>query len=230
MTFSLLARDPDTGKLGGIAATGNLCVGGWVLAGNWRAGMVASQGQAPSTIWRETVLELMASDVGAEEAVARTVAPDQGREFRQLAALDRNGQTGVFTGSENGSFRGHVQGRYCIASGNILAGSVVLEEMVRAFESANLPFEERLLQALIAGERSGGDERGVLSAAMLVLSSDEPPLSLRVDHHETPVTALGALLLKTREPGYLAWLATVPTQEEPQKHAIIEREAKTGTS
>ena len=60
MTFSLLARDPATGAIGGAAATGSLCVGGWVLRGSLAGGMSASQGKAPSTFWGEDVLAMMA--------------------------------------------------------------------------------------------------------------------------------------------------------------------------
>lgn len=229
MTFSLLARDPDTGILGGIAATGNLCVGGWVLAGNSHAGMVASQGQAPSTIWREAAVAHMISGETASVAVNKAIAADEGREYRQLAALDRNGGFGIFTGTRNGNYKGHICGQDCIASGNILAGHSVLEEMVSTFENSGQPFEERLLEALVAGERSGGDERGIFSAALLSLCSDMPPLSLRVDYHDRPVAALADLLARTREPGYAAWLDTVPTEDEPQKFLLAEQKAKTGT-
>ncbi len=230
MTFSLLARDPKTKKLGGVAATGNLCVGGWVLAGTAKVGVVASQGQAPSTLWREQVLARMASGTGATDAVAAVVTRDEGREHRQLAALDANGHTGAFTGVANGAFRGHLTGTDCVASGNILTGGAVLEAMVRAFESAGQPFEDRLLDALIAGQQAGGDERGVLSAAMLVVSGRLAPLSLRIDHHQNPVLALGGLLEKTREPGYQAWLQTVPTENEPQRFSVTEPVSKTGAA
>lgn len=229
MTFSLLARDPNSGKLGGIAATGNLCVGGWVLAGNSHAGMVASQGQAPSTIWRETVLALMSQGVGASQAVDKTVKDDNGREYRQLTAMDRTGETGAFTGISNGNYKGYICGQDCIASGNILTGRSVLEEMVGVFENSRQPFEERMLDALIAGERSGGDERGISSAALLSFCSDMPPLSLRVDYHDSPIAALSALLVRAREPGYAAWLCTVPTDDEPQKFPRPAPKAKTGT-
>jgi len=229
MTFSLLAHDPKTGKLGGVAATGNLCVGGWVLSGRSQAGMVASQGQTPSTMWREDILMLMASGSSAEEAVAKTVAPDEGREHRQLTAIDTLGRMGTFTGDQNSDFKGHFCGTNCIASGNILAGCQVLEAMVSTFENSHLSFEERMLDALIAGERNGGDDRGVMSAALLSFCSDVPPLSLRVDYHDRPVTALADLLARTREPGYVAWLETVPTEDEPQKISPREQKAKTGT-
>ncbi|WP_289033188.1 DUF1028 domain-containing protein [uncultured Roseibium sp.] len=217
MTFSLLARDPKTGALGGVAATGNLCVGGWVLAGVAGIGVAAAQGQAPSTLWRERVLERMKSSVGAADAVAFVVSNDAGREHRQLTAFDADGNAGAFTGDSNGDYKGHLIGRDCIASGNLLMGATVLDQMVQVFDRLDLSFEDRLLAALVAGQAAGGDERGVLSAALLVVSDNTAPLTLRIDHHEAPIDALRELLNKTREPTYQEWLNIVPTKAEPHK-------------
>ena len=101
MTFSILVRDPETGAMGGAAATGNLCVGGWVLRGDVRAGLSASQGKTPSTLWGEDVLDEMRKGLSAENAVANVVSADHGRETRQLLALDHGGRTAAFTGDEN---------------------------------------------------------------------------------------------------------------------------------
>lgn len=228
MTFSLLARDPKTGALGGVAATGNLCVGGWVLAGTAGVGVSAAQGQAPSTLWREQVQVRMKSGVGAAQAVAAVVDDDPGREHRQLTAFDASGVPGAFTGSANGDFKGHLVGDGCVASGNILKGAAVLDEMVRVFELPSLSFENRLLAALVAGQRAGGDERGILSAALLVVAENSAPLTLRIDHHEAPIEALEELLNKTREPDYREWLETVPTKDEPHKFSARGQASKSG--
>jgi uncharacterized Ntn-hydrolase superfamily protein len=87
MTFSILARDPDTGTFGGAAATGNLCVGAWVLRGDVRAGPTASQGLYPSPLWGPQVLELMPADYDAAEALQQVVRRDAGREVRQLSTV-----------------------------------------------------------------------------------------------------------------------------------------------
>lgn len=216
MTFSLLARDSETGKLGGVAATGNLCVGGWVLRGSPTAGLSASQGQCPSTLWGENVIQLMEQGRDPAAAVAKTVNADAGRECRQLAALDIHGNTATFTGADNGDFKGHATGEQCVASGNLLAGGKVLDAMIAAFFDKAGVFEDRLLAALAAGEKAGGDERGVQSTAMLVISTDMPPLSLRIDSHEAPISALGHLLQQTRTAAYREWLETVPTLDNPE--------------
>ena len=85
MTISILAVDEKTGRIGGIAATGSLCVGGWVLRGHPESGMSASQGTAPSTLWGEDVLTAMRTGMSAVDAVAAVTSPDPGRAHRQLA-------------------------------------------------------------------------------------------------------------------------------------------------
>lgn len=218
MTFSLLARDSASGKLGGVAATGNLCVGGWVLRGSATAGLSASQGQCPSTLWGENAIQLMEQGRDPAAAVAKTINRDAGREHRQLTALDIHGNTATFTGTGNGDYKGHATGEQCVACGNLLAGGQVLDAMIAAFSDETGSFEDRLLAALLAGEKAGGDERGVQSAAMLVISTDMPPLSLRIDSHEAPISALGILLQQTRTAAYREWLQTVPTLENPENH------------
>lgn len=230
MTFSLLARDPETGAFGGVAATGNLCVGGWVLAGAPAIGVAAAQGQAPSTLWRERVLERMMSGDDAAVAVALVVGNDAGREHRQLTAIDGSGIPGAFTGNANGDYKGHLAGDQCVASGNILKSAAVLDEMVHVFERSDLSFEDRLLAALFAGQGAGGDERGILSASLLVLSDNIPPLTLRIDHHQAPIEALGELLNKTRDPAYQEWLATVPTKNEPQRFSAEGAVSESGAA
>lgn len=217
MTFSLLAYDADSQSWGGVAATGNLCVGGWVLRGRVGAGISASQGYAPSTMWGENVLTLMEQGLSATDTVARVVQADPGREWRQLSALDTAGRAGAFSGHCNLDFKGHFIRDGLVASGNILADQNVLEAMVEAMDHATTCFEERLLAALEAGRQAGGDERGVQSAAMLVIRKSSPPLDLRIDWHEQPISALGRLLAETRRADYRAWLDVVPTVADPER-------------
>ncbi len=226
MTFSLLAYDPDSKSWGGVAATGNLCVGGWVLRGRAGTGLSASQGHAPSTMWGEDVLNLMDQELSATEGVNRLVQADPGREWRQLSALDKNGDADAFSGASNADFKGHIVRDGLVASGNILAGREVLEAMLEAMESTGKPFEDRLLAALEAGSQAGGDERGVQSAAMLVVSENSPTLDLRIDWHETPISALGQLLAQTRGSDYRDWLDVVPTASDPFRTPESKNSAK----
>lgn len=217
MTFSLLARDPGTGALGGAATTGSLCVGGWVLRGDSRWGLSASQGAAPSTMWGEEAIAQMGQGRAAEAAVAAVTGPDGGRDFRQLSALDAAGGTAAFTGGKNNPWRGAICRDGLVVAGNLLTGPEVLEAVLDGFAAATGPFPDRLIAALAAGKAAGGDKRGLQSAALLVLSDDAPPLTLRIDWADQPIAALTQLLERTREQSYADWLPGVPTRNNPER-------------
>lgn len=218
MTFSILARDPETGAIGGAAATGSLCVGGWVLRGGLDAGMSASQGAAPSTFWGEDVLAAMRRGATAEQAVGRVTSADKGREFRQLAALDASGGTGAFTGTSNDPERGSRGFAGGIVSGNMLASAEVLDAMVAGFTSSNEAFDRRLIASLRAANRMGGDYRGLLSAALLVFHPDRPTLTLRIDHHPgDPIGALADLHQRATTGDYARWTEQVPTPNDRER-------------
>lgn len=219
MTLSLLARDPESGAIGGVAATGNLCVGGWVLRGDPRGGITASQGRTPSVLWGEDALGSLVAGHAPEDTVARLVSADGGQGHRQLALLDRSGNLAVHHGQDNHPFTGHRAGTGWICAGNWLTGPEVIDAAGTAFESTGGSFPERLLTALEAGVAAGSDRRGTLSAAMLVVAVDRPPLTLRIDHDEDPVTALSALHRMTLTPAYQGWLDTVPTRNDPERTA-----------
>lgn len=217
MTFSILAQDLCSGAFGGAAATGSLCVGGWVLRGDSRVGLSASQGAAPSTMWGEDVLARMMSGAGASDAVAAVTGTDNGRDWRQLSALDRAGRTACHTGSQNGDWKGALTAPGLVVSGNLLAGPHVLEALRDAYLDASGPLAARLLAALKAAEAAGGDTRGLQSAALLVVADDAPPLSLRIDWARDPVAALRDLHARSQSGAYAAWLPTVPTRHDPER-------------
>jgi len=218
MTFSILARDAETGAIGGAAATGSLCVGGWVLRGDPRVGMSASQGASPSTFWGDDVLELMRNSVTPEQAIHQIVSSDNGREYRQLAALDLRGNAAAFTGAENQDLKGSLVFSGGIASGNMLGGEGVLPAMVEGFTVSDQVFERRLLRALTAAREAGGDFRGLLSAAMLVLHPDRPPMSLRIDHHpDDPIGALEEIFDHATTGDYADWARQVPVLTDKER-------------
>jgi len=221
MTFSILARDPETGALGGAAATGSLCVGGWVLRGDIGAGMSASQGSVPSTFWGEDVLLQMKAGQVANQAVELVTSRDDGREHRQLAALDLNGNGAAFTGDMNEQAKGSVLFPHGIVCGNMLGGNAVLPAMVKGFSDSDSPFAERLMAGLSAACNAGGDYRGLLSAALLVLHPDQPPLTLRVDYNEDdPISALQQLHHKATNGDYAQWVRQVPVATDKERTIV----------
>ena len=215
MTFSILVRDPETGFLGAAAATGNLCVGGWVLRGDARVGLSASQGHMPSTLWGEDVLVAMGRGLKAESAVAEVVNADSERGKRQLLALDRDSDGAIFSGDANLPVVSEIIASNCVVAGNMLANHSVINACQFGFASSHGPLESRLLNALKQAADSGGDVRGLESAAILVVSDVAPPVNLRVDYSKTPLTDLSLLIQQAKGEKYTLWRSTLPTRKNP---------------
>jgi uncharacterized Ntn-hydrolase superfamily protein len=217
MTISILAFDEKAGSYGGAAATGSLCVGGWVLRGDPESGLSASQGSLPSTLWGCEVLRRMKEGASASAAVPDVTGRDAGRDQRQLSALDPAGGTGGFTGGESIPAAGVRQARHVIVAGNMLTSEDVLDAALKGFLEAKGDLDQRLLQALGAAAAAGGDSRGFLSAALLVVSRDKAPLTLRIDHAEDPLADLRALHGRATTGAYARWSALVPTLDDPER-------------
>ncbi|MBF9036136.1 DUF1028 domain-containing protein [Rhodobacterales bacterium HKCCE2091] len=219
MTISILARDEKTGALGGAAATGSLCVGGWVLRGDPESGLSASQGTAPSTLWGTGVLERMRGGMSAADAVAAVTAPDGGRAHRQLSALDPAGGTGHFTGAESVPEAAAAVAPGIVSVGNMLSDPGVPQAAIDGFAAAAaLPFAERLLAALDAAAAvAGGDARGLKSAALLVVSRRAAPLTLRIDFSDRPLAALADLYRASQAEPYRGWCDVVPVLDDPYR-------------
>ncbi|NND19531.1 MAG: DUF1028 domain-containing protein [Silicimonas sp.] len=217
MTISILAFDRKTGTYGGAATTGSLCVGGWVLRGDAESGLSASQGSLPSTMWGADVLALMRGGDSAEPAVRQVVDADAGRAERQLSALDPAGGTGAFTGENSIPTAGVRAANHVIVAGNLLSSERVLDACLDGFESADGALDARLMAALGAAARAGGDSRGLLSAALLVVGLDRPPLSLRVDYAKAPLDALAELHSRATGGDYARWTRHVPTLQDPER-------------
>ena len=215
MTISILAYDRSAGAYGGAAATGSLCVGGWVLRGDPESGMSASQGSLPSTLWGQAVLDAMRAGQDAAKAVETVTAADAGRMHRQLAALDPSGGVAHFTGAESLPAAAGRSAPGVVVAGNMLAGEAVLDACLDGFLTAPGAFSARLLAALEAAEAAGGDVRGFLSAALLVVSRRHAPLTLRIDHATRPLRALRDLHARATTGDYASWAALAPSLDAP---------------
>lgn len=215
MTFSLLARDPKTGALGGASATGNLCVGGWVLRGKAGVGISASQGHFPSFLWGEDVLAEMAAGVEPKAAMQNIVTSDQGRTFRQLLALNQRGESAAYSGDANVPAVSELVRPGLCAGGNMLSNAGVVQAMVGGYEAFQGNFLRRLLAGLEAGALNGGDARGLMSAAILIVSENHPPIDLRVDLSDDPLKALSELVNSIEKAEYQQWMRSLPTIATP---------------
>jgi uncharacterized Ntn-hydrolase superfamily protein len=164
-------------------------------------GAIATQAYANPRYGPEG-LRLLRDGLGAEEVVARLVEADDGREHRQVGVVDAVGGSASYTGSECLDWAGGVRGDGYAVQGNILVGPEVVEAMEAAWvDGVGTRFPDRLLAALVAGDRAGGDRRGRQSAALLVASKsgaytpgDDVAYDLRVDDHADPCAELSRLL------------------------------------
>ena len=218
MTFSILAYDPLTESYGGASATGNICVGGWVLRGDPLSGVSASQGSEPSTLWGEHILRLTGDGLDAKTAIKNTIKKDKGKQRRQLSVIDKKGNGSVFSGNENSSIIDELVSKNLVLSGNILSNKNVLNSMKeRYLENQDKSLLYRLYFALQGGNKAGGDKRGIFSASILIVSRKSPPISLRVDYSTNPLKKLKELISKSNTKDYTNWLNSLPVVSDPYK-------------
>jgi uncharacterized Ntn-hydrolase superfamily protein len=136
-------------------------------------------------------LNLLAQGLSAAEVLDRLLRADADRENRQLSIVDARGNVAAFTGHEAQPWKGHREGQGYVVAGNLLVSEGTILAMAEAFEGAQGVLGERLLVALEAGQAAGGDRRGKVSAALLVVRDQEHPyIDLRVDEHAEPVAEL----------------------------------------
>ncbi|HEX5938964.1 MAG TPA: DUF1028 domain-containing protein [Dehalococcoidia bacterium] len=200
MTFSIAARDPETGDFGVAVQSKFPAVGSavpWVRADS---GAIATQAWA-NLSYGPDGLALLAQGESADDVVGKLTSADEGRDHRQLGIVDHNGNASAYTGSACMDWAGHVVGDGFTCQGNILAGESVVNAMAEAYRSAPGKFPERLLAALHAGQREGGDKRGQQSAALYVAREKgsygnwlDRYIDLRVDDHEAPIDEITRLL------------------------------------
>jgi uncharacterized Ntn-hydrolase superfamily protein len=199
MTWSIIARDHATGAFGVAVATRFFAVGSYCPHAS-SAGALATQALI-NPLYGPRGLRLLAEGIGAPHIVAALVEADAGRDQRQLHVIDRNGRVAAYTGAGCVEWCGHKIGAGHSVAGNMLAGPKVIEETAAAYAAhAALPFAQRLIKALMAGEAAGGDKRGKQSAALLIYSTEEyPDLDIRVDDHADPLPELARLERVSRE-------------------------------
>ena len=199
-TFSIVARDPDTGELGVAVQSRVLGVGAIVPFARAGVGAVATQASANTTYGPEA-LKLLADGKSAADTLKALTDADPQRAIRQAGIIGAKGEPATFTGGECLAYAGGRTGPNYAVQGNILAGQPVVDGMATAFENAKGTLAERMLAALDAGQAAGGDKRGMQSAALLVVhdgwgygGQNDRYLDLRVDDHAEPIKELRRLL------------------------------------
>ena len=199
-TFSIVARDPNTGELGIAVASRFFAVGSVVPWAKADVGAVATQSFANTTFgWRG--LELLEKGLTPDETVEILVRGDDDPERRQFGIVAADGKSATYTGKDCLAWAGGRNGPNYAIQGNILAGQAVVDAMEDVFLQTEGTLAERLYAALLAGEEKGGDARGKQSAAMLVVKKaagyggyTDRAIDIRVDDHPEPFQELGRLL------------------------------------
>lgn len=200
MTFSLVARDPVSGRLGVAVASCALAVGRavpWARAG---VGAIATQATTHRG-YGSRGLALLADGLPPDAVLARLREEDPDPSQRQVGMVDARGRIAVWTGRGCLSACGHLTGDGYAAQGNMLTSRSVVPSLVEGYLEADGDFSERLLAGLSAAQEAGGDLRGRQSAALLVVGPDSRAeawegvlVDLRVDDAKDPVGELARLL------------------------------------
>ncbi len=215
MTWSIIAHDPLTGQIGIAVATRFFAVGALVPHVVPRIGGLATQALV-NPYYGVDGVKLLREGKAPQDIIATLIAADDGRESRQLHVMDASGRVASHTGSECIDWCGHLEGDGFSIAGNMLVGAQVLDDTAKAY-SANqkLPFPQRLIAAMKAGEAAGGDMRGKQSAALLIHGEEEwPNLDLRVDDHADPLAELERLEAVSRE-RWVHFRKFMPTRKNP---------------
>ena len=220
MTWSIIARDAATGEFGIAVATRFFAVGArvpYIAAG---IGGIATQALVNPYY---DGLKLLRSGRAPCDVVETLIAADAGHESRQLHIMDASGRIAAYTGNQCVDWCGHIKGDGFSIAGNMLAGSHVLDDTAKAYvASEKLPFPQRLIMAMRAGEAAGGDKRGKQSAALLIHGDEEwSALDLRVDDHADPLAELDRLEQVSRE-RWVHFRKYLPSRANPA--GITDRE------
>ena len=198
-TYSIVARDPETGQFGVAVQTHQMCVGRvvpWLMPG---VGGVATQ-SAANVSFGPMALTMLREGVPAPRVIDALIASDAEAHSRQVAVVDAEGRVGAWTGEACIPEAAHQLGNGYSVQANMMTLDTVVPAMAVAYERADGDLAQRMLTALRAAQAEGGDIRGMQSAALKVVSGDhdKPAWSsdydLRVDEHEDPIGELARLV------------------------------------
>ncbi len=198
MTYSIVARDPDSGRFGIAIQT---C---WPFVGAGCPWLESGVGAVVTQSFTEVAhgpngLGLLRSGAEPADALARLLAADPGREVRQVGVVDNAGRAASHTGERCVAAAGHVTADGVSIQANMMERATVWPAMLAAWRTPAVSFVDRLLAALRAAEREGGDIRGRQSAVLIVSGTPAEPgwtrqFDVRVDDHPAPLDELERLV------------------------------------
>jgi uncharacterized Ntn-hydrolase superfamily protein len=203
-TYSIVARDPETGELGAAVQSHWFSVGSIVIWAEPGVGAVATQSFAEPS-YGPLGLQLMRTGKSASQALTALLAADEHEDVRQVGMVDAHGRVANHTGRNAISEYCDITGENYAVQANMMWKPTVCSAMANAFEKGAGDLAERLMLALEAAQGEGGDVRGKQSAALLVVSGDisQPAwggreFELRIEDHATPLLELRRLLNMAR--------------------------------
>lgn len=199
-TYSIVVCDPHTGQMGVAVQSHYFSVGSTVPWAEAGVGAVATQAFANIDYGPEG-LALMRQGLNAEQTLETLLKHDEGREIRQVALVNSQGNIAVHTGSRCIPAAGHLMGNNFSVQANMMVNDLVWPAMKQAYEEAEGDLADRMIAALEAAQTAGGDIRGQQSAAMLIVSGEQQQkpwhghlFDVRVDDHPCPVEELKRLV------------------------------------
>jgi len=199
-TFSIVGYDPKTKELGIAVQSKFLAVGAVVPWAKANVGAIATQALA-NLDYGEKGLEYLKKGLSPNEVIKKLRETDNEDQSRQVGIVDAKGNSATFTGNDCYDWAGGIAGDNYACQGNILVNEDTVKAMSNSFKNSNGQLADRLLEALSAGQKAGGDKRGRQSAALLVVKENgsyggynDKYIDLRVDDHETPIKELKRLL------------------------------------
>jgi len=219
-TFSIVAFERETATWGVAVQSKFIAVGSVVPFAEAGAGAIATQALC-NVAYGPDGLALLRQGLSATEVVKRLTGADAGRDERQLGVVDAKGGSASFTGSKCMEWAGHETGDGFACQGNILFGPEVVRAMARTYESTGGDILDRLLAALSAGQREGGDRRGMQSAALFAVrkgggygNGNDHWVDVRVDEHPSPIEELRRI--------FKVYDMTMLNREDPASLLVIE--------
>jgi uncharacterized Ntn-hydrolase superfamily protein len=199
-TYSIVARDPLTGEMGVAVQSHWFSVGSIVSWAEAGVGAIATQSLV-NVSFGPRGLELLKTGLTAQQVVDELIEEDEGRDFRQLAVVDANGNAAGYTGKNCIPDAGHIVGDNFSVQANLMLNDKVWSAMEKAFINSKGPLAERMVEVLAAAQNAGGDIRGQQSASILVVRGESTGkiwedrlIDLRIEDHPDPVNELKRLL------------------------------------
>lgn len=199
MTYSIVAKDKKTSAIG-IAVASRFFACGAMVPFVARNTAVASQAFC-NPLWGIEGRDRLNAGEKANNVLNDFVDRDAGQSIRQVHMIDMYGDIHAHTGSDCVDWAGHASANLVSVAGNMLVGENVVRDTLTSYQdNINEDFLDRLLLAMDAGEKAGGDKRGRQAAGIIIhMGQDYPWLDLRVDDHADPLAELRRLVDVSQE-------------------------------